>query len=64
MDNIFFSFLSGFNFLFCRYTIKKIIDDVKIEKKKMRDMVDNSDRRKIVTVMKQSVIITVLMLQW
>ena len=36
MDNIFFPFLSGFNFLFCRYTIKKIIDDFKIEKKKMR----------------------------
>ena len=50
MDNTFFPFPSGCNLVFCRYTVKKIIDDIKIEKeKKMK----GSYKIWVMTVMKK-----------
>lgn len=66
MNITYFPFPSGFNLVFYRYTVNKIIDDVKIEKKMgggyetwvMIVMEENSDGYE------KSVMITVLMLQW
>ena len=61
MDNTFFPFPSGCNLVFCRYTVKKIIDDIKIEKeKKMKGSYEiwvMTVIKKTATFMKQSVMI-------